>query len=120
VEQCPIKAESLLVLVMDAKQMKKSDTCCFASCTGNLKQAMQKVVITFRVSRRRREMYGDHACLRVCLSLYLSVRGRMPTLLHVPGCNLGCYGNKTRTRNVSEYTLVLALCLVEILLKNHL
>jgi len=64
----------------------------------------------------------------------LSVRGRTPTLLHGPGCNLGhgrgcpivvhywadlqpghglrCHGNITRTRNVSEYTLVLALCLV--------
>ena len=59
----------------------------------------------------------------------------MLTLLHGPGCNLGsgsgapslctvgrickrcthglrCYGNITRTRNVSEYMLVLALCLV--------
>jgi len=58
----------------------------------------------------------------------------MPTLLHGPGCNLGsgrgcplvvhcwadlqsvyglpCYGNITRTRNVSEYMLVLAVCLV--------
>jgi len=58
----------------------------------------------------------------------------MPTLLHGPGCHLGggrrcplivhywadlqsvhglrCYGNITRTRNVSEYILVLALCLV--------
>ena len=39
-------------------------------------------VITFRVSRRRREMYCGHTRLYVCLS----VRGRMPTLLH--GCNL--------------------------------
>ena len=60
----------------------------------------------------------------------------MPTLLHGPGCNSGsgrgcplvvhcwadlqsvqglrCYGNITRTRNVSEYVLVLALCLVVI------
>ena len=60
--------------------------------------------------------------------------GRIPTLLHGPGGNLGsgrgcplvvhywadlqsvhglrCYGNITRTRNVSEYMLVLALCLV--------
>ena len=30
-------------------------------------------------------MYCGHACLCVCLS----VRGRMPTLLHGPGCNLG-------------------------------
>jgi len=58
----------------------------------------------------------------------------MLTLLHGPGCNLGgwygmppscallgdlqsahelcCYDNITRTRNVSEYMLVLALCLV--------
>ena len=41
--------------------------------------------VTFRVSRRRREMYCGHARLCVCLS----VRGRMPTLLHGPGCNLG-------------------------------
>jgi len=42
-------------------------------------------IITFRVSCRRREMYSGHARLCVCLS----VRGRMPTLLHGPGCNLG-------------------------------
>ena len=72
-------------------------------------------------------------CLRVCLS----VRGRMPTLLHRPGCNLGewyigdahyscpllggfaigarvalLYGKITRRLNVSEYMLVLAVCLV--------
>jgi len=41
--------------------------------------------ITFRVSRRPREMCCGHARLCVCLS----VRGRMPTLLHGPGCNLG-------------------------------
>jgi len=93
-------------------------------------------LFTFRVSRRRCEMYCDHArlSLSLCLSVCLSVRGRMPTLLHGPGCNLGsgrgcplvvhcwadlqsvnglrCYGNITRTRNVSEYMLVLALCLV--------
>jgi len=39
-------------------------------------------IITFRVSRRRRKMYCGHA--RLCLSL----RGRTPTLLHGPGCNL--------------------------------
>ena len=71
---------------------------------------------------------------RVCVSVCLSVGGRMPTLLHRPGCNLGsgrdcplvvhywadlqsvhelrCYGNITRTRSVSEYMLVLALRLV--------
>jgi len=53
--------------------------------------------ITFRVSRRPREMYCGHArlcvclsvCLSVCVSVCVSVRGRMPTLLHGPGCNLG-------------------------------
>ena len=109
-------------------------------------------------------------CVRVYVSVCLSVRGRMPTLLHGLGCNLGsvtgyplvvqywvicnrctgcvavatlwkcvaepsgkttlagdkidapatcavpfrpyCGGIVTRTRNVSEYMLVLALCLV--------
>ena len=79
-----------------------------------------------------RDSYIDCAtCMvaRVCVS----VRGRMPTLVHGPECNLGewwgkgmpivvhywadlqsvhGYGNTTRTRNVSEYMLVLALCLV--------
>jgi len=41
------------------------------------------IVITFRVSRRPREMYCGHA--RLCVFL---CRGRMPTLLHGPGCNL--------------------------------
>ena len=41
--------------------------------------------LTFRVSRRRCEMYCGHPRLCVCVS----VRGRMPTLLHGPGCNLG-------------------------------
>jgi len=58
----------------------------------------------------------------------------MPTVLHGPGCNwasgrgfplavhywanlqslhqLRCYGSITRTQNVSEFMLVLALCLV--------
>jgi len=66
----------------------------------------------------------------------------MPTLLHGPGCNLGsdrgcplvehygadlqsvhglrCYGDITRTRNVSEYMLVLALCLVIVIIMQRL
>jgi len=40
--------------------------------------------ITFRVSRKRREMYIAHA--RLCV--YLSDPCRMPTLLHGRGCNL--------------------------------
>jgi len=43
------------------------------------------IVITFRMSCRRREMYCSHTHLFV----YLSVRGRMPTLLHGRGCKLG-------------------------------
>jgi len=41
-------------------------------------------VVTFRVSRRRREMYCGHARLRD----FVPVRVRMPTPLHGPGCNL--------------------------------
>jgi len=76
-------------------------------------------VITFCVSCRQRKMYCGHARLCVCVCVWLSVRGRTPTLLHGPGCNLGawqrlppscalfggfaigrglpCYGNITRT-----------------------
>jgi len=79
-------------------------------------------------------MYSGYARLSVCLS----VRDRMPTLLHGPGCNLRsgrgcplvvhywtalqsvhglrCYGNITRTPNVSEYMLVITLCLVIIII----
>jgi len=87
------------------------------------------IIITSRASRRRREMYCGHARL----SVSVSVRSRMPTLLHGSGCNLRndrgcplvvrywadfqsvhglrCYDNIARTRNVSECS-VLALCLV--------
>ena len=93
-------------------------------------------------------------CVCVYLCVCVSVRGRTPTLLHGPGCNLGSgrgcplvvhywadlqsghglrctggvlnitaevwnagfqwwrSGDITRTQNVSEYTLILALCLV--------
>jgi len=46
---------------------------------------------TFRVSRRRREMYSGHDCLcvYVYVCLCVSLPRRMPTLLHGPGCNLG-------------------------------
>ena len=43
------------------------------------------LLVKFRVSRRQCEMYIGHARLSVCLS----VRRRIPTLLHGPGCNLG-------------------------------
>ena len=45
------------------------------------------LIITFHVSRIDHEK-----CIVVtlfCVSVCLSVRGRMPTLLHGPGCNLG-------------------------------
>ena len=91
-------------------------------------------LVTFRVSRRRREMYCGHARLCACLSLCLSAAACLhyctdsdvtwssgrgcPLVVHcwadlqsVHG--LRCHGNITRTRNVSEYMLVLALCLVQ-------
>ena len=46
-------------------------------------------LVTFRVSRRQREMYIGHARLSVCLCVCVSVRRRMPTLLYGPRCNLG-------------------------------
>jgi len=87
--------------------------------------------VAFRVSHRQREMYCGHARLCVCLSAaacphyctdsdVTSESGTgCPIVVHywadlqsVHG--LRCYGNITRTRNVSEYMLVLALCLVEL------
>jgi len=80
--------------------------------------------VTFRVNRRRRKMYCGHPRLCVCLCAAACLHyctdpddGGMPIVVHywadlqsVHG--LRCYGNITRTRNVSEYMLVLALCLV--------
>jgi len=85
-------------------------------------------MITFRVSRSRREMYCGHARLCVCVWLsaaaclhyftdpdvtWGSGRG-LPLLVHYWADlqsvgRLRCYGNIMRTRNVSEYMLVLAL-----------
>jgi len=49
-------------------------------------------LITFCVSRRRRKIYCGHARMYVCqMSVCLSVRGRTPTLLLGPGCNLGAW-----------------------------
>ena len=74
-------------------------------------------------------MYSGHACLSVCLSAAACPQYCMdpdvtwgssrefPRVVHywadlqsVHG--LRCYGNITRTRNVSEYMLVLDLCIV--------
>jgi len=80
-------------------------------------------LVTFRVSRRRR------ACLSVCLSAAACLHcctdpdvtwesgGGWALVVHCwadlqSGHGLRCYGNITRTRNVSEYMLVLALCIV--------
>ena len=89
-------------------------------------------VITFRVSRRRREMYCGYVRLRVCVSVCLSAAACLQcctdpdvTWGNGSGCplvvnywtdlqsmhGLRCYGNITRTLNVIEYMLVLALCL---------
>jgi len=51
--------------------------------------SLQIAFITFRVSRRPREMYCGHSS--VCLSVCVSVGGCMPTPLHGPGCNLGVW-----------------------------
>ena len=88
-------------------------------------------------SYRRREMYCSHASLCVSLCACVAVCVPAAACLHYytepdvtwgngRGCplvvhhwadlksvhGLCCYGNITRTRNVSEYTFVLALCLV--------
>ena len=81
---------------------------------------------------------ADDAKCIVVTYVCVSVRGRMHTLLHGPGCNRGsgrrcplvvhywadlqsvhglrCYGNISRTRNVSKCMLVLALWLVAIII----
>jgi len=90
-------------------------------------------IITFRVSRRRCEMYCGYPRLCVCLSVCLSAAACLhyctdPDVTWGSGRGwsivvhywvdlqsrhgLRCYGNITRTRNVSEYMLVFALCLV--------
>jgi len=64
------------------------DTVCLITsyCFGKL---LTQCLITFCVSRRRRKMYCGHARLCVCVCVCVSFRGRMPTALHRPGCNLG-------------------------------
>jgi len=52
-------------------------------------QPVVQPVVTFRVSLTRREMYCGHPRLSVCLRVCVSVRGRMPTLLHGTECYLG-------------------------------
>jgi len=46
---------------------------------------------TFCIVYNSRKMYCGHTRLCVCQSVCLSVRGRTPTLLHGPGCNLGAW-----------------------------
>ena len=81
------------------------------------------------MSRRRREMYCGHARLCVCLPAAACPHYRTDpdvTWGSGRGCHLvvhywadlqsvhglRCYGNITRTRNVSEYMLVVVACLV--------
>ena len=93
------------------------------------------------MSRRRREMYCGHARLCVCF-VCLSAAASLHycadpdvTWGSDRGCSLAvhhwadlqsvhglrCYGNITRTRNVNEYMLVLAPCLVNnIISRLHL
>ena len=101
---------------------------------------VHKLLITFHVCRRRREMYCiTRVSLSACLYVCLSVRGRTPTLLHGRewnlgsgrGCplvvhywadlqsrhGLGSYGNTTRTRKTMpivfserELTFTFAIC----------
>ena len=90
------------------------------------------IVITFGMSCRRRKMYCGHthlcvclfaaACPRYCTDLDVTWRSGRGYLLVVHYWadlqlvhGLHCYGNITRMRNVSEYMLVLALCLVLLL-----
>jgi len=53
----------------------------------------QVCLVTFRVSRSKttRNVLRSRAtvCLCVCVSVFLYVRGRMPTVLHAAGCNVG-------------------------------
>ena len=66
------------------------------------------------------------ACLRYCTDpdvTWGSGRG-CPLVVHYCadlqlGHGLRCYGNITRTRNVSEYMLVLALCLVKMVMTSE-
>jgi len=97
------------------------------------RRCMNWTIVTFRVSRRRREMHCGHPRLCVCLSVCLSAaaclhyctdpdvtwrsdRGCLLVLRYCAnlqsGHGLRCHGNITRTRNVREYMLVLAVCLV--------
>ena len=48
---------------------------------------LRATYFSFRVSRRRREMYSGHARLCVCLCVCGSPHSH--TILHGPGCNLG-------------------------------
>ena len=101
-------------------------------CTGCVAMATTQytarfTLITSRVSRRRREMYcGVRVCLCLCVCLsaclqpyaYAIARTTDETWGSGRGCPLvvhywadlqsvhalRCYGNITRTRNVSEYT----------------
>ena len=87
----------------------------------------QNVIITFRASCSRREMYcgQPHLCVcpwRHCMDpdvTWGSGRGCPLVMQYWADLQSGhgshCYGNTTRMRNVSEYMLVLDLCLVTVI-----
>ena len=58
---------------------------CTKKATHSVAERKNKLFVTFRVSRRRLEMYIGHGRLCVCVS----VPRPMPTLLNGLGCNLG-------------------------------
>jgi len=77
---CPWKME---VWECTPFQKLNSFVCMIASIASNF------VVVTFRVSHRRREMYIGHLNLSVSVCICVSVPRRIPTLLHGCRCNFG-------------------------------
>jgi len=90
------------------------------------------ILITFRVSRRRREMYIGRARLHVCLSVFLSaaacphycadpdatwgIIGVIPSCAPLGGFAIGAHDNIAANAKCQR---VLALCLVIIIVLHH-
>jgi len=109
---------------VELTQLRQTPTIDISLCLWPL----PTLIITFRVSRRRREMHCGHARLRVCLSAaaclhyctdpdvtWGSGRG-CPLVVHYWADlqsvhRLRCCSKLTRKRNVREYMFVLTLCL---------
>ena len=86
-EKCHLQSriEELDVQLAESRKKLAAATAAYKQVPRHFTNVPIPFFITFRVSHRQREMYCGHARLSVCLS----VRGCMPTLLHGPGCNLG-------------------------------